>query len=152
MADLARHIDVRQEVHGDDLDAVTLTGFTAAAFDVERETAFVITAQSRLRCLGIDITDIVEYTGIGSRIGTRCTADRILVDLYKLVDILQSLDEILYLPGPDLLSAEVLQNGFHEDVVDQCGFAGAGYAGNDDQLAEREFHIDLLQIMLFRRL
>ena len=35
MADFARHIDVRQEVHGNDLDAVSLAGFTAAALDVE---------------------------------------------------------------------------------------------------------------------
>ena len=33
------------------------------------------------------IADIVEYTGICCGIGTRCSADRILVDLYKLVDV-----------------------------------------------------------------
>ena len=87
MAYFTRYINIRQEVHGDHFHAVSLAGFTSSALRIEGEAAFVIASEPCLRRMCEYIADIVEYAGICCRIGTRCSADRILVDLYKLVDV-----------------------------------------------------------------
>jgi len=48
MADLARHIHIRQEVHLDLDGAVTRARLTAAALDVEREPTGLVAADFRL--------------------------------------------------------------------------------------------------------
>src|SRR5258706_11931864 len=57
LADVALDINVGQEVHFDLDDAVTLTGFAAAALDVERESPGLVAALSRLRQLREPVTD-----------------------------------------------------------------------------------------------
>ena len=47
VADFARHVDVRQEVHLDLDDAVALTVLAAAALDVEAEAAGLVAAKFR---------------------------------------------------------------------------------------------------------
>ena len=44
LADLARNVDVREEVHFDFYDTVALTRLASAALDVEREAALSIAA------------------------------------------------------------------------------------------------------------
>ena len=89
LADLTRHIHIRQEMHLDLNDAVAAAGLAAAAFDVEAEAAFFVAAQLRLRQTREQIPDMVEHARIGRRIGTRRSADRRLVDIDDLVNVLQ---------------------------------------------------------------
>ena len=132
MAFLAWYVDVRQKVHRNALHTVALTCFTAAAADVEGEAPLVIAAQLRFRCLGEQIADIVEYPGVGDRVGTWSAADRILRNLNHLVDVFQAQDRFV-LARLDARAAERMLYGFAQDFIDQRGFAAAADAGDDGQ-------------------
>ena len=68
VADIAGHIDVRQEMHLDLGNAVALAGFAAAAFHIERKAAGVVAALPRLRHAGEEIADRREESGVGGRV------------------------------------------------------------------------------------
>jgi hypothetical protein len=89
LADVAGDVDVRQEVHLDLDDAVALAGLAAAALDVEREAARLVAACLGFRQAGEPFADRREGAGIGRRVGARRAADRRLVDVDDLVDMLQ---------------------------------------------------------------
>ena len=92
LADVAGDIDVGQKVHLDLDDAVALAGLAAAALDVEGEAAGLVAARLRFRQAGEPFADRREGAGIGRRVGARRAADRRLVDVDDLVDMLQPLD------------------------------------------------------------
>ena len=54
------------------------------------------------------------------------------------------------LAGNTLGAVEPEGGGFGQNVIDQRAFAGAGHAADHRQQADREAHIDLLQIMFGR--
>ena len=137
LADLARHVDVRQEVHLDLDRAVAGAGLAAAALDVEREPAGLVPADLGLGGGREQLADVVEHAGVGGRVGPRGAADRRLVDPDQLVELVQPGD-----PGVPAghLPRAVEPVGQHggQDVVDQRRLAGPGHAGDRDQAAERE--------------
>ena len=92
MADVAGDIDVGQEMHLDLDQAVALAGFAAAALDVEGEAAGLVAARLCLRQAGEPVTDLGEGAGIGRGVGARRTADRRLVDVDDLVEMLKTGD------------------------------------------------------------
>ena len=95
LADFAGDIDVRQEVHLDLDDAVALAGFAAPALDVEREAARPVAARLGLGQPGEPVADRREGAGIGGRVRPRRAADRRLVDVDDLVEVLQALDPVV---------------------------------------------------------
>ena len=92
---LAGHVDVGQEVHLDLDLAVALAGLAAAALDVEAEAAGLVAARSRLLGLGEELADVVEDAGVGGRVGARRAADRRLVDVDDLVDLVEAVDPVV---------------------------------------------------------
>src|SRR5213075_1357965 len=84
VADLARDVDVRQEVHLDLDGAVALARLAAAALDVEGEATGLVAADLRLRRLREQLAHVVEDTGVGRRVRPRGAADRRLVDAHDL--------------------------------------------------------------------
>ena len=92
MADVARHVDVGQEVHFDLDHAVALAGFAAAALDVEAEAARAVAALARFGHPGEQFADRREQAGVGGRVGARGAADRRLVDVDDLVEKFQAVD------------------------------------------------------------
>ena len=84
------YIDIRQEIHADDFDTISLTGFTSSPFCIEGESALIVTSHTCFRRFCIDITDIIKYSSICCRIGAWCTSDRLLVYLNKFVDVFKS--------------------------------------------------------------
>ena len=95
VADLAGHLDIRQEIHLDGLIAIAATGLAAASLDVERETAGLVTTNLGFRQADEQRADVAEHTGIGGWIGARRTADGRLVDTDDLVDVFQTLDAVV---------------------------------------------------------
>src|SRR5690606_22088681 len=95
VTDVAFHIDVRQEVHFDLDDTIALAGFAAPALDVEAEAPRRIAAGLGFGQLGEPVADRRESAGIGGRIGPRRAADRALVDIDHLVEILQALNPVV---------------------------------------------------------
>ena len=69
-----------------------------------------------------------------------------MVDCYHLVEVLKSryrVEAAAYLVRSVQLVCKVLI----EDLVDERGFAAARYARHADKFAEREFNVDILQII-----
>ncbi len=71
LADVAGHVDVRQEVHLDLDHAVALAGLAAAALDVEAEAPRLVAARARLGGAGEQFADRREQPGVGGRVGAR---------------------------------------------------------------------------------
>ena len=94
LADLAGHRHVRQELHLDLDVAVARAGLAAAALHVEGEAARLVAAQPRLGHGGEQLADRREQAGVGRRVRARRAADRRLVDVDDLVDVLQAVDGV----------------------------------------------------------
>ena len=84
---LARHVDVRQEVHLDLDLAVAAADLAAPALDVEREAPRLVPARPRLLRARVEVADVVEQPDVGGRVGPRRAPDRRLVDVDDLVDL-----------------------------------------------------------------
>ena len=94
LADVAGDVDVGQKMHLDLDDAVALAGLAAAALDVEGEAAGLVAARLGFRQAGEPFADRREGAGIGRRIGARRAADRRLVDVDDLVEVLEAFDAV----------------------------------------------------------
>src|SRR2546423_15591871 len=101
LADLARDVDVRQELHLDLEDPVALAVLAATALDVERKTAGLVAADARLRDAREQLADGREQADVRGRIRARRPADWALVDLDDLVDVLRALERVM---GADRLT------------------------------------------------
>jgi hypothetical protein len=95
LAHLARHVHVRQELHLDLDDPVALALLAATALDVEREAARPVAADASFRHGGEQLADRREQPDVGRGVGAGRPADRALVDLDDLVDLLQALDRVV---------------------------------------------------------
>ncbi len=89
LADLARHIHIRQEVHLDLDDTLALTGFAAPTLDVEGEAARLVAANARLRHLGEEFANAGEGIGVGRGIRARRAPNGRLVDIDDLIQVLE---------------------------------------------------------------
>ena len=95
VAHVARHVDVGQEVHLDLDHAVALARLAAPALDVEREAPGAVAALARRRHAGEELADRREEPGVGRRVGARRAADRALVDVDHLVEVLDAADRVV---------------------------------------------------------
>ena len=136
VADFAGYVYVGQEVHFYFDHAVALAGFAAAAFDVEREAADVVAAFAREGYAGEQVADGGEQAGVGGGVGARGAADGGLVDVDDFVELVEAADVVV--GGGFFVGAVELAGGdFGQRVVNQGGFAAAGYAGDAGNQAER---------------
>ena len=140
LADLARHVDVGQEVHLDLDDAVALAGLAAPALDVEREAARRVAAQLGLGREREQLADQVERPGVGGRIRTRRAADRRLIDHDHLVERLGTDDPAVRAAGR--LMVQVLVERLDDDLVDQRRLPAPAHAGHAGERPERNVDVD----------
>ena len=147
LADLARHVHVGQEVHLDLDGAVAGAGLAATAGHVEREPAGQVAAHLGLVGLGEQLADVVEHAGVGGRVRAGRAADRRLVDVDDLVDLVEALDGLVA-AGRRARAVDLLHQRPEEDVVDERGLARARHAGDGDEGAERELDVDVLEVVL----
>src|SRR3546814_14813131 len=92
LADIALDVDVGEEVHLDLDQAVAGARFAAAALDVEREAAGLVAARLAFGQPREPIADLGEGAGIGRRVRARGAADRRLIDVDHLVEMLEAGD------------------------------------------------------------
>src|SRR5674476_369095 len=128
LADVAGDVDVGQEVHLNLDHAVALAGLAAAALDVEREAAGLVAARFRLRKCGEPFADRRERAGVGRRIRARRAADRRLVDVDDLVDVLEPLDAVVR-RGADRYAVQLARHRVVQRIDQQRGLAATGDAG-----------------------
>ncbi len=146
MALLAGDVDVGQEVHLDLDLAVAAADLAAAAFDVEAEAARLVAARPRLLGLGEELADVVEDAGVGGRVGARRAADRRLVDVDDLVDLAEPVDAVVRARA-QLRLMQAVGDRVVQGLVDQGRLARAGDAGDAAEDAERDRHVDLLEVV-----
>ena len=92
---------------------------------------------------------MVEHPGVGRRVGSRRPPDRRLVDVDDLVDLVRPGDRAVPAGHVAGVVDPLGQRGV-EDGVDQRRLARSGHPGHRDQLAERERHRDVAQVVLDR--
>ena len=149
VADLARHVDVGQEVHLDLDRPVAGAGLAAPAPDVEGEPARLVAADLGLGGLAEEPADVVEDPGVGGRVRPRRAADRRLVDVDHLVDVLACRRRSVA-PRDGLGPVELVGERPQQDVVDEGRLPRAGHPGHRDEAAERERDVDVAQVVLAR--
>src|SRR5262245_29013412 len=146
LAHVAGDVDVGQKVHLDLDHAVALAGLAAAALDVEGEAAWLVAAHLGFGELGEPFADRREGAGIGGGVGARRAADRRLVDVDDLVEMLQALDRVM-LAGMLARIGELARHGAVERLDEEGRLAAAGDAGDGGEQAERNVYGDVLEVV-----
>ena len=149
LALFARHVHVGKEVHLDGNHAIALATLATPALHVEGEAAGPEAARL---CLGHhreQLADEREEPRVGGRVRSRRPADGRLVDLDHLVDQFDAFDAIVrarIVAGAVELAGERLV----EDVVDERRLPRPADASDRHQRAERDAHVDVLEVVLAR--
>ena len=107
-ADLALHIDIRQELHLDFDEALPFAVFAAAAADIEAEAAGFIAADLAFGQFGKEMADVVEHFGIGAGVAARRAADGTLVDVDDFVDFVDA-DDVVMVAGAGAAAVDKLR-------------------------------------------
>ena len=145
-ADVALDVDVGQKIHLDRLYAGSSAGFATAPFHVERETSGFESADLGVGSRFEQFADIAEDVRIGRRIAARRPPDRRLVDDDQFVDVLNTLDPVVF----ERLFIGVVEftgNGIPQRGVYQRGFAAAADPRHADHLAERKIDGYIFQVI-----
>ena len=151
LADLARHVDVGEKVHLDLHEAVALARLAAPALHVEREASRPVAADLRVRQLGEQLANGREQPRVRGRIRARRAADRALVDVDDLVDVLEPRDAIV-LAGNHARAIEVARERVVQNVLDERRLSGPGNARDRDEQPQRYLSTEILQIVRARPL
>ncbi len=138
-------------MHLDLDDPVPLAGLAASALDVEGKPSRLIAAQLGLGSLGEKVAYECERPGICSRIRSRGSANRRLVDIDHLINMLQPQNLLVGQRFPAWIVESAAQNRI-QCLLDQCRFARSGDPGHADKLAQRDIDIDLFQVISGRTL
>ncbi len=144
---LARDVDVGQEVHLDLDLAVAAADLAAPALHVEGEAAGLVAAGAGLLGAREEVADLVEQADVGGRVRPRRAADRRLVDVDDLVDLVEPGDAPV---GSRALLGAVQAVGHRlvEHLVHQRRLARPGDPGDGAERAERHLHVDPAQVVL----
>ncbi|MCG3120366.1 MAG: hypothetical protein ALAOOOJD_03029 [bacterium] len=136
-------------MHLDLDDTVALARFAAPAFDIETETARFVAANFGFLRLREQIANECEQAGVSRRIAARRAANRRLIDVDDLVEMLQAEQffkrQWLRFGAVDLARQHAIQG-----LVDQRRFARTGNAGNHIENTERNFGAHFLEIVAAR--
>ena len=142
----AAQIYVAEELHLDVFEARATTGRATAIATVEAELGTCVAALTRQRGHRKQLTNRVPGTDITDRVGTCGFANRRLINKHDFAQQL-STHQTLVRAGRFCGLAKVAQQRRRQHVLHQCGFAGATDAGDADQTLQRDFDIDVLQVV-----
>src|SRR5206468_2688093 len=129
VADVAGDVDVGQEVHLDLDQAVALARLAAAALDVEGEAAGLVAARLAFGQAGEPVADLGEGAGVGGGVGARGAADRRLVDVDDLVELLEPGDLAAW-AADDAGAVQCSRSAGVERVDGERGLAAAADPGD----------------------
>ncbi len=146
VADLAGHVDVRQEVHLDLDLAVALAGLAAATAHVEREAARAVTAHAALGHRRVERAQVVPQADVRRRVGARRAADGALVDVDHFVDELDALD-LLVRAHRSLGAVHGVGERRSQRVGDKRGLAGTGDARDNRERAQLYLRLHVLEVV-----
>ena len=146
----ATDIEIAQELHLDLLEPSAATALATAAAGVERKCARRQSLRHRFRLHGEHFPDAIVETEIKNRRRARGSGELRLVNHHHFADAMRAGHRfararfrLALLPLRD-------QQMPIKHVVDQGGFAGTGNARDAVENSERNFHVDVFQVVLFR--
>ena len=108
------HLDLHQ--------SIALTRFAPPTFHIETEAPGPVAADLRFRHLSEQFADRREQSGIRGRIGARRAADRALVDVDQLIEMVQTRDPIVH-PGNHARTEKMPRERALQNVGDKCRLA-----------------------------
>src|SRR5207302_8424602 len=127
--------------------AVALARLAPASRFVKAEALGLVAAHFGIGNLGEELPDQVEDASIGRRVGAGRIADRVLIDVDDLVDVINA--ENVIVGGARRASAvQLAGQRVVEHFVDQRTLARAADTGDDDERAEGKRHVDVLEVVL----
>ena len=147
VTDLARHIHSGQKLHLDPHDAGSLAGLASAARDVKAESSRLVAAGFGLGQAGKERAQLAEQVGVGGRVRARCAADRRLVDIDHLVEVLDAA-QLVVVARLGVGPVQRLRQLFFDDVHQQAALARARYACDGHKASQRDAHRDVLEVVL----
>src|SRR5262249_3412498 len=100
-------------------------------------------ADLRFRELGKELSNQVEYARVRRWVGARRIADRVLVHVDDLVDLLQS-KNLIVSSSAGSGAVQLSRERVVKDLVDQGTLAGAAHPGHRDEGAQRKSDINVL--------
>ena len=145
----AGHIHIGKEVHLDGFVATAFTGFATPAAHIERKATGLVSTNFCFGQIDEELSNIVEYTGVGGGIRTRCATERTLVYSHHLIYMFQAFDALIFEGFAQGVIDVLRQNGV-KCIVDEGRFARSRNARHTDERAEGKFYGDVLQIIAFR--
>ena len=77
-------------MHLDLANAISLAGLATAALHIERESSRFVAVDARFWEHGEQAADFIEYLDVGRGVAARSPADRSLIDVDHLVELLES--------------------------------------------------------------
>ena len=149
LAHVARHENIRQEVHFDFQHPVAAAVFAPPALDVEGEAVFLVAARLRFGGGGKDLANLVKQPGVRRRIRPGRAPDGALVNADDFVQLLHALHAAKR-AGTGFRAVQHLRQVLVKDFVHQAGFARPRHARHAAKAAQRHFHVNVLEIMLLR--
>jgi len=149
LADVALHVDIRQEVHFDHVYTLAVAGFAATSLHVEAELSNRVTTGFGLHRGRNDLMDGVKGSCVGGWVGARGAVDRRLIDDDHLFDRLNAL-EILHARGEGHLYPQLVLERWVEKLVDHPALAAAAHPGHADQATQRKLHVKTAEFARYK--
>ena len=147
LANLTRHVHVGEKVHLNANGSVASARLTPAAFDVETESARLVSPDPRLLGLSEEFPDVVEHPGIGGCVGSRGSTDRGLVDVDDLVHGLDALNRPME-PRRHLGPVHLLHQTLVQNLIDQRGLTGPGHPCHRHEAPRWDSYIQVSEVVL----
>ena len=142
----AAQIHIRQKLHLHMLKAVAATRRAATVTGIETEGTRGILALARLWRFGVDVAYGIKRAHIARRVRACGTPDRRLIYHHHCAHVFMPLQCTMRSWCFGGLSFGFEQRGI-QHVLHQGGFAGTRNTGNAHQMAQRNFNVNVLQIV-----
>ena len=123
-----------EKVHLDFAYAIAFARFTSAALNVERKAPGLVAVDLALGEFREEAPDLVEDLDIGGGITARGSADRTLVDVDDLVELLEA-GNVAMATDPGVAADEFASRGGIENIIHERRLARSRYAGHSSQNA-----------------
>ncbi|CCK04027.1 hypothetical protein BN129_2780 [Cronobacter sakazakii 701] len=147
---IARHVDIRQEVHLNLDNAIALAGFTAAAAYVKAETARRIAASTRFRHAREQFTHWRKDARVGRRVRAWRAANRALIDIDNFIEMFHALNVAIRCRFGDRRAVELALGNREQRIVDKRRFTGARNASHAGKEPNRQRQGNVFEVVAAR--
>ena len=106
----------------------------------------IIATNFGFRHFGKKASDMIKHFGVSSGIGTRCSANRRLINRNNFIHIIQACHSIVG-QRHAFRFIKMIGKNRHQCLVDQRAFTTSTHTRYRDEFPQRDFQIHILKIM-----